>query len=143
MVSHHVAGYYSAIHVVLIDSVILDISKIITDLVGSTEWATNLSLLQILEDYAENEEIQKRWEDAHLECKRRLIRFIKQTQNIEIPEHFLFDVMVKRIHEYKRQLLNILYVIYRYQWIRNLPESQRKEVVPRAVIFGGKVELIH
>ena len=48
---------------------------------------------------------------------------------------------MKRIHEYKRQLLNILYNIYRYHWIKTLSEEQMKQVVPRVVIFGGKVYL--
>lgn len=108
-------------------------------MVGSTQWTTNLSSLSFLEDYAEDETMQKRWQEAHRKCKRRLAEFIERTQGITIPEHFLFDVMVKRIHEYKRQLLDILYVIYRYQWIKGLSESERKMVVPRVVFFGGKV----
>ena len=108
-------------------------------MVGSTTWTTNLSALSVLEDYAEDESIQNRWQEAHAKSKRRLAEFIERTQGISIPEHFLFDVMVKRIHEYKRQLLDILYVIYRYQWIKGLSESERTAVVPRVVFFGGKV----
>ena len=96
-------------------------------------------MLSVLEDYAEDESIQNRWQEAHAKSKRRLAEFIERTQGISIPEHFLFDVMVKRIHEYKRQLLDILYVIYRYQWIKGLSESERTAVVPRVVFFGGKV----
>lgn len=116
-----------------------EIAKIITELVGSTTWTTNLSALSVLEDYAEDESIQSRWQEAHSKSKHRLAEFIERTQGVSIPEHFLFDVMVKRIHEYKRQLLDILYVIYRYQWIKGLSESERKAVVPRVVFFGGKV----
>jgi starch phosphorylase len=50
----------------------------------------------------------------------------------------MYDVLVKRIHEYKRQLMDILYVIYRYQCIQGMNEAQRREVVPRVVIIGGK-----
>lgn len=57
---------------------------------------------------------------------------------ITINENSLFDIQVKRIHEYKRQFMNILYVIYRYLTIKELSPEKRKEVVPRTVMFAGK-----
>lgn len=62
----------------------------------------------------------------------------KVDPTLDINPRALFDVQVKRIHEYKRQLLNILAVIHRYKWIKSLPEWERKMVVPRVHIFAGK-----
>ena len=117
------------------------LSKLITDTIQTDEWVTNLSLLSLLRDYATDSEVQQAWETAHLQAKKRLAVYIQKTQGISIPESFLFDVMVKRIHEYKRQLLDILYCIYRYQWIKGMTEEERSHVVPRVVIFGGKVDM--
>ena len=118
---------------------ILVLSKLITDTIQTDEWVTNLSLLSLLRDYATDPDVQQAWETAHLQAKKRLATYIQKTQGIHISETFLFDVMVKRIHEYKRQLLDILYCIYRYQWIKGMTEEERSHVVPRVVIFGGKV----
>ena len=113
----------------------------ITTRLGTTDWATDLSMLSLLRDQAEDAALQREWEEARLQCKRRLAAFIEKTQGVRIPAHFLFDVMVKRIHEYKRQLLDVMYCIYRYQWIKGMTEEERSHVVPRVVIFGGKVDM--
>lgn len=113
-------------------------SQVITDTLQTEEWAMNLKMLSLLSDHAEDPEFQMRWEQAHTKAKKRLVDFIEKTQGIHIPETFMFDVMVKRIHEYKRQLMNILYCIYRYRWIKGMTEEERKNVVPRVVLFGGK-----
>ena len=63
---------------------------------------------------------------------------MREVCNIEVNPDSLFDIQVKRIHEYKRQLLNILYVIYRYLLLKDLPLEGRKKYVPRTVFFGGK-----
>lgn len=113
-------------------------SSVITTRLGTTNWATNLQLLALLRDQADDPSLQQEWEKARVLCKRRLAAFIAESQSIQVSEHFLFDVMIKRIHEYKRQLLDVLYCIYRYQWIKGLSPEERKSVVPRVVIFGGK-----
>ena len=110
----------------------------ITTRLGTTNWATNLQLLALLRDQADDSSLQQEWEKARVLCKRRLAAFIAESQGIQVSEHFLFDVMIKRIHEYKRQLLDVLYCIYRYQWIKGLSPEERNSVVPRVVIFGGK-----
>ena len=115
-------------------------SKVITDTLQTDSWVTQLDLLSQLHSLASDPSLQSSWEEARLQAKRRLSAYIKKTQGIEIPEHFLFDVMTKRIHEYKRQLMNILYCIYRYCWIKGLSKEERDEVVPRVTIFGGKVQ---
>ena len=111
----------------------------ITEQLATDEWVTNLPLLTMLNDSASDEGFLLRWHEAHQQAKRRLVDFIARTQGIRISEDALFDVMVKRIHEYKRQLLNIMYVIYRYQWIKSLSPAERAKVVSRVVFFGGKV----
>lgn len=73
-----------------------------------------------------------------LENKERFASWIKKTTGVELNLDSVFDIMVKRIHEYKRQLMNILYVIYRYLTIRDATPEQRKNIVPRSVCFGGK-----
>lgn len=71
--------------------------------------------------------------------KERLRDWIKEQCGVEVPINSLFDVQVKRIHEYKRQLLNILFCIYRYLIIKDTPASERKaKFVPRVVMIGGK-----
>lgn len=70
--------------------------------------------------------------------KQRLVEWVKEKCNLTISTEFLFDVMVKRIHEYKRQLLNLLYVIHRYYWIKRLKPEERSQVVPRVTMIGGK-----
>mgnify|MGYP001361106347 CR=1 FL=1 len=73
------------------------------------------------------------------DCKKQLQQYVKRTQNIDIRIDAMYDVMVKRIHEYKRQLMNILYVIHRYLQILATPEHQRTQnFVPRVVLIGGK-----
>lgn len=123
---------------VIVNRYSVDLSKVITDTLQTEEWAMNLKMLSLLSDHAEEPEFQMQWEQAHTMAKKRLADFIEKTQGIQIPESFLFDVMVKRIHEYKRQLMNILYCIYRYRWIKGMTEEERNNVVPRVVIFGGK-----
>ena len=110
----------------------------ITARLGTDDWATDLGMLALLREHAEDAAFQKEWEEARLQCKLRLATYIEKTQGVRIPLHFVFDVMVKRMHEYKRQLLDVMYCVYRYEWIKSLTPAERKRVVPRAVIFGGK-----
>ena len=117
----------------------IDLSKCITDKLQTSQWIIDLELLSLLKDYAEDTQFQQQWSQCKIQAKQGLIRYIYETQGIQIPEHFLFDVMIKRFHEYKRQLMNAMYCIYRYQWIKSLSREERKHIVPRAVIVGGKV----
>lgn len=111
----------------------------ITRKLGTSEWITNLKLISVLKEFAQDEDFQDEWNEAHNRNKQRLVDYIEKTQGIRIPIHFLFDVMVKRFHEYKRQLMDAMYCIFRYQWIKSISPEERKRIVPRAVFFGGKV----
>jgi starch phosphorylase len=79
------------------------------------------------------------WRDMKLAAKTRLAGVIHKACGVAVRPDALFDVQVKRIHEYKRQQLNALYLIHRYNWIKSLsPEERKQRVVPRVAIFGGK-----
>ena len=112
-----------------------ELASLITETIGD-EWITDLSQLKKLEPYAENAQFRQRWHDIKQAAKQRLIDYKKRKHDTEL--HFnvdaLFDVQVKRIHEYKRQLLNVLHVIHLYNCIKK-GDTDR---VPRCVLIGGK-----
>lgn len=76
--------------------------------------------------------------EIKLAAKIRLAKYIKDTTQIAVNPHSLFDIQVKRIHEYKRQQMNIFGVIYRYLKLKSMTPEELKKQVPRASIFGGK-----
>jgi len=98
-------------------------------------WVTDLSQLKQLAPLAENPQFRAAFRTVKQQNKQRLAQFIQQKLDIEINPNSLFDVQIKRIHEYKRQLLNVLHVITHYNHIRDNPQA---EVIPRTVIFAGK-----
>ena len=110
------------------------LSSLITDTIGP-DWITDLDQLKKLIPHADNPEFREKWRQVKLGNKARLVKYIKRKVNTDVNPDTLFDVHVKRIHEYKRQLLNIFHVITLYNRIKKDPA---KEIVPRTVIFGGK-----
>jgi starch phosphorylase len=111
---------------------------LITETLGSNQWVTHLDALKGLAKHANDGAFQEKWMDVKFQNKLRLAKWIQQNLDITVNPHALFDIQVKRIHEYKRQLLNILGVIYRYKNIKMLSPEEREDMVPRVVIFGGK-----
>lgn len=105
---------------------------------GNLNYLKDLTLLAEIEKYADDEEFCKEWDAIKLENKQRLAKHIKDTTGIEVNPHALFDIQVKRIHEYKRQQMNIFGVIHRYLTIKKMSAEEKKKVVPRVSIFGGK-----
>eukprot|EP00894_Picocystis_sp_ML_P001990 jgi/Pico_ML_1/52507/g3204.t1 len=111
---------------------------IISETLGTEEWITDLDLLTGLKEHAEDPELQKKWQEVKQHNKAKLADLVFKTTGIQVSTNAMFDIQVKRIHEYKRQLLNILSVIDRYAKIRVMSEEEKKSVVPRVVIIGGK-----
>ena len=109
-------------------------AKLIDQHIGSA-WRLDLDQLQRLKPLAEDPAFRRDFLAVKLANKRRLAAYIQHSVGVRIDPHSLFDVQAKRIHEYKRQLLNLLHVVTRYQQI--LADPQR-DWVPRAVIFAGK-----
>jgi starch phosphorylase len=99
------------------------------------DWVTNLYELKKLEEFAKDPAFQKKWRAVKLENKKRLARIIAEVCGVKVNPDTMFDVQVKRIHEYKRQLLNALHVIALYQRIISAPGQQ---ITPRTIIFAGK-----
>jgi starch phosphorylase len=112
-----------------------NLSDLITDHIGE-RWITHLETDLIhIEKFAEDENFRQSWYEIKQENKVSLKRLIKDWTGIDVNPNSLFDVQVKRIHEYKRQHLNVLHVIHLYNIIKKNPSA---EIVPRTFIFGGK-----
>ena len=111
------------------------LSALITSKIGD-RWVKDLSELRQLEAFADDVEFQKAWREIKQDNKRTLADYIQSNSDLEIDPDSLFDVQVKRIHEYKRQLLNALHVIALYNRIKQ--HGANPTDVPRTFIFGGK-----
>ncbi|MGZ5580832.1 MAG: glycogen/starch/alpha-glucan phosphorylase [Methylobacter sp.] len=112
-----------------------ELAALITEAIGPS-WITHLDELKKLEPYAENAEFRRRWRAIKQRAKQRLIAYKQQLQeDIGLPPNALFDVQVKRIHEYKRQTLNVLHVIHLYDRIKR---GEIANWVSRCVLIGGK-----
>ena len=107
----------------------------VTDKLGTKDWITDLSLMSGLKKWVDEEEALKEFMSIKYENKVRLAKYIKEHNGIEVDPRTIFDVQVKRLHEYKRQLLNILHVMYLYNEIKEHPEIS---FYPRTFIFGAK-----
>ena len=107
----------------------------VTDKLGTKDWITDLSLMSGLKKWVDDEEALKEFMSIKYENKVRLAKYIKEHNGIEVDPRSIFDVQVKRLHEYKRQLLNILHVMYLYNEIKEHPEIS---FYPRTFIFGAK-----
>lgn len=115
-----------------------DLSKIISKWLKTDRWVINLDLLTNLRQFADNADFHAEWESAKFASKERLARYVLQVTGVIIDPNTLFDIQVKRIHEYKRQLLNILGVVYRYKKLKEMNPEDRKNTTPRTIMIGGK-----
>ena len=111
-----------------------ELAGLITDKIGA-DWVTNLDLLRGLEPFAEDEEFCRSWERIKLQNKVRLAEYIKKNCRVVVDPTTMFDIQVKRIHEYKRQLLNALHLIHLYQ---RIIRGEAEGIAPRTAIFAGK-----
>jgi starch phosphorylase len=110
------------------------LARLIDENVGPS-WITDLERLKGLAPLADNPGFQERWQAVKTQNKRRLADYAMHKLGISINPNSLFDVQVKRIHEYKRQILNVLHVIARYHRIKHHPSA---DILPRTVLFAGK-----
>ncbi|KAL8236720.1 hypothetical protein R6Q59_017801 [Mikania micrantha] len=115
-----------------------ELSVIITKWLKTDKWVTNLDLLVGLREFADNPELQAEWDSAKMANKQRLVQYIGRVTGETIDPNSLFDIQVKRIHEYKRQLLNILGAVYRYKKLKEMNPEERKTTTPRTIMIGGK-----
>lgn len=111
-----------------------ELSSLITELIGDG-WTTDLYKLKELEKYLDDENVLNRVDEIKLHNKERLANYIKETTGIEVNPHSIFDIQVKRLHEYKRQLLNVLHIMDLYN---RLKENPLLDIEPRTFIFGAK-----
>ena len=106
----------------------------VTDHVGD-EWITDLPALSKLRIYADDEKAQQEFMNIKYQNKVRLAKYIREHNGIEVDPRSIFDVQVKRLHEYKRQLMNILHIMYLYNELKDHPDM---DFYPRTFIFGAK-----
>ncbi|KAJ9254379.1 CAZyme family GT35 [Paecilomyces variotii] len=114
------------------------LADLIATKLGSYDFLKDLTLLDGLEAHAEDKTFRSDWAAVKHANKVRLATHIKNTTGYSVNPSSLFDIQVKRIHEYKRQQLNIFGVIHRYLTIKSMTPDERKKLVPRVSIFGGK-----
>ncbi|HMF74363.1 MAG TPA: glycogen/starch/alpha-glucan phosphorylase [Bryobacteraceae bacterium] len=111
-----------------------DMTRLISSRIGDG-WIANLDRLRELEEYVDDSGFQEQWRETQHAVKRELVDYIEQKTGIIVDPASMFDAMVKRLHEYKRQHLNVLHIITLYHRIKKDPHTQ---VVPRTFLFGGK-----
>ena len=111
-----------------------ELAALITELIGD-KWITDLYELKKLEQYLDDDNVLRRIAEIKLHNKEKLAKYIKDTTGIEVDPHSIFDIQVKRLHEYKRQLLNVLHIMDLYN---KLKENPYLDVEPRTFIFGAK-----
>ena len=107
----------------------------VTEKIGTDQWITDLPLIKGLEAYADDTKAQQEFMDIKYKNKLRLAKYIKEHNHIDVDPNSIYDVQVKRLHEYKRQLLNILHVMYLYNQMKANPQM---DFYPTTFIFGAK-----
>ncbi len=112
-----------------------ELSELITELLGNNAWITDLDKLKELEKYADDESVLNRFIAIKEAKKKQLVEYIKVHDGVEIDDNSIFDIQIKRLHEYKRQLLNALSILELYFEIK---EGALKDFVPTTFIFGAK-----
>ncbi|GFQ01442.1 alpha-1 4 glucan phosphorylase l-1 isozyme chloroplastic/amyloplastic [Phtheirospermum japonicum] len=116
-----------------------DLSALITKWTSSNDWILKTEKLSELQKFADNEDLHNEWRATKRINKIKVASFLKEKTGYSVNPDAMFDIQVKRIHEYKRQLLNILGIVYRYKKMKDMNAAERKaNFVPRVCIFGGK-----
>ncbi|MDO7085390.1 glycogen/starch/alpha-glucan phosphorylase [Pseudocolwellia sp. AS88] len=110
------------------------LSSLITSKIGDA-WIADFSQINQLKEYADDQRFQQQWQDCKTKNKQALVEFVEKSAGVTFDVNMMFDVQVKRIHEYKRQLLNVLHIIGLYDQIR---KGDIDNLAPRCVLIGGK-----
>lgn len=113
----------------------MELSALITELLGNDEWLVNLDRLKELEKYADDESVLRRFMDIKQTKKKQLAEFIEEHDGVKIAPESIYDIQIKRLHEYKRQLLNAFSILWIYKGIK---DGSIKEFAPTTFIFGAK-----
>lgn len=113
----------------------MELSALITELLGNDEWLVNLDRLKELEKYADDEAVLRRFMDIKQTKKKQLAEFIEEHDSVKIAPESIYDIQIKRLHEYKRQLLNAFSILWIYKGIK---DGSIKEFAPTTFIFGAK-----
>ncbi|NNH09093.1 glycogen/starch/alpha-glucan phosphorylase [Cellulomonas fimi] len=113
------------------------LSGLVTEALGSEKWVTDLDLLKGLEPLADDAEFRRRFRDVKAANKRRLVGVLAERDDLHLDPDTMFDVMVKRLHEYKRQMLKVLHVVTLYEQI-STGALDPADVTPRTFAFGAK-----
>ncbi len=111
-----------------------ELAKLITSKIGDS-WYTNMEKIKGFEKYADNKEVLKELGKIKLNNKKALAKYVKETLDIDLDVNSIFDVQIKRLHAYKRQLLNIFHIMYLYQRMKTDPSFR---IYPHTYIFGAK-----
>ncbi|KAJ3277397.1 Non-essential glycogen phosphorylase, partial [Blyttiomyces sp. JEL0837] len=114
------------------------LGELISEKLGGNEWLKDLSLLERIKQFANDADFQERWMAIKFQNKVRLANHIRTHCAIEVNPEALFDIQCKRFHEYKRQFMNILGIIHRYNTLKKMSKEELKNVVPKVCIFAGK-----
>jgi glycogen phosphorylase len=114
------------------------LSDIYTKHLGSQKWLTNMELCKELLKKKDDPALHQEWSAMKRQAKQHLAKWLKEYMNLEVDVDTLFDMQFKRIHEYKRQLLNALYIIHRYIQIKKASPEERKKFQKRTCLIGGK-----
>ena len=112
-----------------------ELTEFLTKLLGDNSFVKDLDKLKSLEKYADDEEVIKEFLEIKKEKKRQLIKYIEKHEGIKLEEHFIFDIQIKRLHEYKRQFMNALSILDIYYRLKN---KEIEDFTPTAFIFGAK-----
>lgn len=115
-----------------------ELSDLIAEKLGDYTYLSDLTKLKGIEKYATDKEFQKKWAEIKTIKKAKLAALVKSQSGIELDTTALFDIQVKRIHEYKRQQMNIFSAIHRYLRLKALTPEERKKELHRVTVFGGK-----
>jgi starch phosphorylase len=114
------------------------LAELYFDTLGSNDFLINLEDVKTLKDKLSDSAFLANWKVVKNKAKAKLINWVRHHYHIKLSDNLLFDVMVKRIHEYKRQLMYCLHVLHRYIAIKKASKEEKQHFVPRAFIMGGK-----